>query len=368
MKKILKKFIHPIYLFAQVSYGHFNSWCAPILALPPLVLRIRITSECDLSCSYCYLNGHLNQIESNHLSLEEWKKIAGNLPRWTIIDITGAEPFRAKNFKEVLEIFLDRGFKISLITNGQTVDEEIIDLIVKKKIFYMMVSIDGLEATHNLIRGNSNAFQKAKEFCHKLSETKKKYNSKFPTLCIKTSLLENNLEEFSDLQNFVFEELSADQQTINLLFQNKARGGAKLAENMKAPILQEGNTQSYSSTSHSKLISALSNAITKASSQNRTLQVKPPMKEKLWSEYISSPKNFGVKNCSRPHSVATLYYDGTLTPCDMAVRTGNVRELNYQLKNLWRTSAYKSFYKDFKAAGDFRHACEGCALTEQCKK
>ncbi len=372
MKKIIstviKPLIHSVYSLVQFTYGFLNRFLSSFINLPPMVLRIRITNECDLSCNYCYLKGYLNQTESNHLSLEEWKKIIDQLPRWTIIDITGAEPFKAKNFGAILNLLLEKGFKISLITNGQTIDEELIDLMVRKKLFYLMVSLDGFEKTHNQVRQNEEAFSKVKEFCLKLNETKSKYNSSSPALCIKTSLLENNQDEMSELQDFVFQELKADHHTLNLLFQNKARGGGAIANEWNFPSLHEGNTQAYDTKTQEKIKSTLYSLAQKAKLKKRNLQVKPPMMASDWVHYISSPSDFGVKNCSRPFSIATMYYDGTLTPCDLAVKTANIRDLNFNMSLLWNSSGFRRFYKKFQSSGEFKKACEGCNLTQQCRK
>jgi len=99
-------------------FGFINNLLPDSIKLSPLVLRIRITNKCNLHCGFCYLSGNLNIGEENHLTLAEWKIIIDKLPAWTIIDITGAEPFLAKNFKEILELLLQRKFKVSITTNG----------------------------------------------------------------------------------------------------------------------------------------------------------------------------------------------------------------------------------------------------------
>ena len=159
----------------------------------PLLLHIRITTKCNLSCPFCYLKEGLNQNEENLLTILEWKKILSNIPRTTIIDITGAEPMMAKDIDQFISLLSERGFKFSLTTNGTVYNSYLISQLVDSSLKYLMVSLDGFESMHNSFRGESkNAFKKTIKFLNEFNKQKNLKNKKIH-LNIKIMLLEKNI-------------------------------------------------------------------------------------------------------------------------------------------------------------------------------
>lgn len=367
MLKILPKLIQFLYKYSQIVYGNLNRILFRFFPLNPLVLRIRITNKCNLHCNFCYLSGSLNIGEENHLSITEWEKVIGKLPPWTIIDITGAEPFLAKNFREVLTMILDKGLKTSLITNGLKIDDEVLELLVEKKLYYLMFSIDGMKNYHNKVRGNEKSFDRLCEFIYRVQQIKKEKNSKYPLICIKTTITENNYEELIPLNKFVFETLGANSQTLNLMFQNSARGGIIFSDEIESEQILRGNTYSYPPESISSIKARVRSLLSVSKQNGWNINIKPNINTS-WEDYIDDPTAFGVKACSRPHSVATMYYDGILSPCDITYKASNIREIDYNLKDMWKTQRFKKFYSLFKSKEKFFPACDGCCLAEQEKK
>jgi len=96
--------LEPIFFHLNNLYCQIAGLLSPLIILSPLVLRIRITSKCNLSCPFCYLKTGLNRDEEGNLSLEEWEKIFSKLPKRTIVDLTGAEPLMYKDIRGFLNI------------------------------------------------------------------------------------------------------------------------------------------------------------------------------------------------------------------------------------------------------------------------
>jgi MoaA/NifB/PqqE/SkfB family radical SAM enzyme len=364
--KLLKNNIHYIYKTVQLFYGELNKFLPPSLKLSPFVLRIRITNKCNLHCSFCYLSGNLNVGEKDHLDLNEWEKIIKNLPLWTVVDITGAEPFLAKNFKEILRLLLKRGLKVSITTNGQFVDKEFIDEIVKLKLFYIMISIDGMEQYHNNIRGSDSSFEKIDRFIKELEKAKQSNGADLPMLCIKSTITDDNVEELERLNDHVFENYNIQSHSFNLLFQNEARGGIETEKKIDSEKFLIGNTQKYNENELIK--NGLKKIFNKNKTMNRNINIKPGVDYKDVSKYIDNPSNFGVASCNRVYSIQTIYYDGTLTPCDIGLDLGNIRDINYNLRKTWRLKKYKDFIRFFKSSGPYLPACDACCLADQKNK
>lgn len=369
MQKILKKFIHFIYNATHQAYGFLNKFILPRrFQLSPLVLRIRITNKCNLHCSFCYLAGNLNTGEENVLSLDEWKKIIDRLPSWTIIDITGAEPTLANNFYEILSYLLDKKFKVSLITNGLRVDERLTQLLVKKKLMYLMISIDGPKDFHNSVRGSNKSLQNIESFISKVKTLKKDLNSTYPIICAKTTITSENFQYLNDTNDFVFNQLGVDIQSFNLMFQNQARGGTSFIEDLNSKQLRQGNTHTYSGKKIQQIKTSVRELVNYAKLNNRAINFKPEISLKNLEKYIERPSAFGVKKCFRTNSIATLYFDGTLSPCDIAFDVANIRDLNYDMRKIWYTEKFKKFSLFFKQNSPYSPICEGCCLAKQVRK
>ena len=345
--------ISNIYDIAVNFWGMLASW----LSLRPLVVRIRITNRCNLSCHYCYVGDSLNKKNDNLLKESEWINFFENLPKKTLIDITGGEPFLTPNIYQILNSALERKLKVAMISNGTVKNDQLLDLIVRKQLMYFMVSFDGDRALHDEIRGQG-AFNKSIETVTKIIELKKKYKSKYPILVAKVTYTEKNYK-FLNAEIAQFRNLGFDRVTLNLLFSNEARNGFVDAQSVEDKKFKTGNQVSFSSL-HAK---EMGKEIKKIMVDHGVyVEVKPKISISKIEKYFESPKNFYPESCHKDNSILTMYSDGTLAPCDLGLNLGNIRNHNYQLPVLNDLVSYKAFKKIFKQSKN--PACQGCCLKE----
>ncbi|MAX67972.1 MAG: radical SAM protein [Bacteriovoracaceae bacterium] len=327
----------------------------------PLLLHIRITTKCNLSCPFCYLKEGLNQNEENLLTILEWKKILSNIPRTTIIDITGAEPMMAKDIDQFISLLSERGFKFSLTTNGTVYNSYLISQLVDSSLKYLMVSLDGFESMHNSFRGESkNAFKKTIKFLNEFNKQKNLKNKKIH-LNIKIMLLEKNIDEIVPLIKYLEETIEPNSITINLPFKNEARGGLKLSQSLEEKNLLSGNNFVFK---------GLKNMEQKLIKLKRDLrQISTPVAIKpytSWNDiigYFTNNKKIKSNGCSLYKNNLTLYYNGDVTPCDISYKLKNIRELDYNLSSLYTKKRFKIF-KQYMKASD-KKICEGCIQSSQ---
>ncbi len=357
------KILHSVYDNAVDFYGRTNNLISSNLGLPPLyplVLRLRTSVRCNLACSFCYQADSLNQKELNHLSLEEWNKILNPLPRRTILDVTGGETFISKNFKPLMELILDKKFRTSLITNGSYPQADILEMLVEKHLFYFMVSVDGLEDYHNQARGNSKSFENLCSTIQLLVDLKKKHQKKHPLICLKITITDDNYSEMQKVVDYFYERFGITDFTFNLMFQNKVRGGNKIYKDFTHPDYLEGNTQKYDSSQIGEILSSLESVFENGKERGLSVKVKPAVKPEQLRMYLENPSSFGVKACHKSASILTLYYDGTLTPCDIGLNMANIRDCDYKITQAWKNQQYQALKNDLKKG--FHPACEGCCL------
>jgi len=122
-----------------------------------------ITNKCNLRCKHCYHEDYqdagLTTPEllniAAHLSdaIKEWGKIGS-------FSITGGEPFTRKDTVFELLTFLEGRSEIGhidILSNGFLIDNTAISSLLKfKKLRRIQVSLEGLQETHDRIRGTGS--------------------------------------------------------------------------------------------------------------------------------------------------------------------------------------------------------------------
>lgn len=92
---------------------------------PVTSLRISVTNQCNLRCSYCHNEGEDNEAKEQ-ISVEKIAKIASISSSYGIkkVKITGGEPLLRDDITEITSVFDSNGFDdISLSTNGTLLDK-----------------------------------------------------------------------------------------------------------------------------------------------------------------------------------------------------------------------------------------------------
>jgi MoaA/NifB/PqqE/SkfB family radical SAM enzyme len=352
------KWAHPAYHHLTDHYGRVASLFP---GMSPLVLRLRVTANCNLRCTFCYQGEWHRKDSADPLSLPEWETILDKLPRWTLIDITGGEPFLAPGFPALLELILSKGFKTSLITNGSLCTERDLETIVRGRLAYFMVSIDGLEDYHNRIRGNRRSFEKLQKALRAIAELKRKHRSSYPVTCVKTTLTEDNYGELVRLHEHVFEDLGVENHSLNLLFQNPARGGARISDELDESCFT-GNQAVYPKAAIPLILAEIGKLHAVARAKGRQIRFKPEIRPGMLRSYLENPAAFGVRSCSKLRSVLTLYYDGRTTPCDLGVGVGNIRDFGYDPRRLLAGEKMGRVARTLAGRGEYSAACDGCCL------
>jgi SynChlorMet cassette radical SAM/SPASM protein ScmE len=142
------------------------------LAKVPLSTRILLTHKCNLSCDFC-LNDASNTGDKRELQTEEWLEFFDRLKELLIFNIvlSGGEIFlRDDLFVLLKKLRENRVHRISLLTNGTLIKKEVAAQLNRLDIKNIAISIDGLEKTHEQIRGRGT-FQKTIQGIRHLIDT-----------------------------------------------------------------------------------------------------------------------------------------------------------------------------------------------------
>jgi radical SAM protein with 4Fe4S-binding SPASM domain len=86
------------------------------------------------------------------------------------VHLTGGEPLLNPYIFEIIDILVLNNLEVRLQTNGVLIDPDIVANLKKRNLHSILISIDGLESSHNSFRSNKNSFllaNRAAELCVK---------------------------------------------------------------------------------------------------------------------------------------------------------------------------------------------------------
>lgn len=129
---------------------------------------VHLTTRCNLRCSHCFVD----QSESHDLGPELLAGLARDLGPITWLDVSGGEPLLRPDMAQVVSRFQARVIQIP--TNG-TLGTAAVEQVSRLRELtpaevVISISLDGLEATHDAVRGRTGTWQKAWETFRRLRE------------------------------------------------------------------------------------------------------------------------------------------------------------------------------------------------------
>lgn len=122
----------------------------------PVSSFLEITSNCNLKCKHCYNNSCNKNIQE--IDYKKICEIIDELKQNGVYSVTisGGEPTIHRDFEKVIEYLACSNLNICLNTNGIFITEKICQKLHGLGIKDIQISVDGLEKTHDIIRGSGN--------------------------------------------------------------------------------------------------------------------------------------------------------------------------------------------------------------------
>lgn len=166
-----------------------------------LILQLHITGKCNLRCKHCYIDEHSCEMtyETVEKVLHQFEELAGAISKYNKeeilpeVHLTGGEPFVHSEIHEILDYFIAKKstFRLGIMSNGTLLGEDILEKLQALSLDAFQVSIDGVEETHDRIRGKGN-------FAEVLNGLDKLHSHGIPTRVSFTANREN-FKEFPEV-------------------------------------------------------------------------------------------------------------------------------------------------------------------------
>jgi len=126
----------------------------------PLVMAWELTLACNLRCQHCGSAAGLPR--RDELSLAEALDVCDQLPALLVqeVDFTGGEPLVRPDWPQIAARLVKLGIRTQIITNSLALTPEVVAQAKDVGICSFGFSLDGLEPTHDHIRGYPGLFQR----------------------------------------------------------------------------------------------------------------------------------------------------------------------------------------------------------------
>jgi radical SAM protein with 4Fe4S-binding SPASM domain len=174
----------------------------------PISGSIEVTRRCPSNCVHCYNNLPMGHQEARRLELtfEEHCRILNALAEagclWLLF--TGGEIFARKDFLDIYTYAKNKGFLITLFTNGMFITPKVADYLVEWRPFSIEISLYGItKETYEKVTRTPGSYEKCMKGIHLIRQ-------RGLPLRIKTMAITLNKHELWEMKQFVEDQLGLE--------------------------------------------------------------------------------------------------------------------------------------------------------------
>ncbi len=271
-----------------------------------------VTDRCNHKCVTCFNWKEINQ--KKDIDAKKFETIAKKLPEMNSILLSGGEPLLRKDISEIIGYFVQYN-KIQaagIPTNGMLPDLiiELTEQILKDyPDLYLEIScsLDGLEETHDYIRGVKGAYKNVLRTISLLKQMRRKYSNL--RIVINSVITNRNEVELQNFVNFV-KTLKLDAHNFDLI-RGFHQGKLSLPKNLSMANKIRFETQKYYSKPKNPIHGFLSTLFYKWIIVNQGYS----LKKRAWDV-----------DCVAGTNTIVILSDGTVAVCELLEPVGNLLE------------------------------------------
>ncbi len=292
----------------------------------PTYMIFYVTSQCNSRCKTCF-NWNYNTAHraDEELSLDEIGKIARNTGRLNYVTLGGGEPFLRADIADICKIFYDNNHTriFSIPTNCLT-PQPIVDrteAILKKcpgSVVRVSMSIDGIGAVHDFIRGVAGNFDKVIQTYGLLNQLRERYQRL--EILANTTFCKFNQDSIREIHSYVTNHFRLDMYGLTLIRGNARNPDvgrvdmAKYAEAVR--LFEEGYFRNKGEKRHPL---------------QRILTILPIFTRREVIKTAEAPRRTYECHAVRKQIVVDSF--GDVFACEMLPgKLGNLRESGYDLR------------------------------------
>ena len=159
------------------------------------------TVRCNIACKHCGSDCRSDKGVKD-MPGEDFLKVAKEVatqynPNKVMIVITGGEPLVRADLASVCTELNKMGYPWGMVTNGLLLTREKLDELLTAGLHSITISLDGLEESHNWLRGNERSFAAASKAIKMVAQT--------PDIAydVVTCITQKNIHELEELKSYL---------------------------------------------------------------------------------------------------------------------------------------------------------------------
>jgi radical SAM protein with 4Fe4S-binding SPASM domain len=336
----------------------------PQTTAAPFLIVWNFTRQCNLRCKHCYENAGPKPAP-DELTTEEAKQTIDEFADAGVVALSfsGGEPLIRKDFFEVAKYADERGFYVTVASNGTLITEEVAQKMKEIGVQYVEISLDGFEKIHDEFRGMPGAWKRA------VQGIKNCVNVGLDT-GVATTATRYNFKEIPKLAEFIEKDLRAKRfivfnfipvsrgkEIVNQDLAPKER--EELLDFLYAKLIDESRKLDTFSTAPQYAVTSLKFAfgpVVATHFTNRTAIEMLKGRTKSLTEFIGG--------CGAGRLYCGMEPNGDIEPCVfIPIKVGDIREQS--LVDIWRNSPILKQIRSrdaFKGCGgcEYKYICGGC--------
>lgn len=309
------------------------------LGYAPKMVGWEATLACNLRCIHC--GSEAGKPRANELDSDEALNMCHDLARagCETLVLSGGEPLVRADWDRVASLAAELGLKVRLISNGMLVADQI-DRIRASGVRVVGLSLDGLAATHDMIRRDNHSFERIIKAVEALERAGIR-------CAVVTHVSRMNLNELEAMYQLLA-SLPVAAWQVQLAF--PAGRMAALRDHALGPAD----------------LPQVANFIARVRSEGR-LTVLPADSIGYYTELEGRLREQPWTGCFAGLWVGGIESDGTVKGClsmPAEFRAGNIRERS--ISEMWADDDLFA-YNRFLDVNDLQGPCRGCEHGEDCR-
>jgi len=186
----------------------------------PYFLKLEPTNRCNLRCEGCLHSADRTDLEDNNylgqIEFETFQKIINDLEKYLIkvsLYLLG-EPLIYKDIVKMIKYLNDRKIGSVISSNLNFLTPELAQDLVKNKLTYLIVSLDGYDEESYQKYRKGGSFQKVIDNIKLIQAEKAKQDSKYPMIEIQTLKLDYLTDQDIEKIEKIAKDLNVDRYSI----------------------------------------------------------------------------------------------------------------------------------------------------------
>lgn len=312
-----------------------------------------ITYKCNFRCKTCFYAGVMDNdtvSAEKELTIDEIRTISSSLGKFHNLLISGGEPFLRSDLSDICEVFYHQNkiSNIHLPTNGfftKKIYENTRKILRQCPKINLTIGLplDGLQETHDKIKGIKGSFEKVTETAKKLSALKKEFGNL--TIYIITTVNKTNLNEIIMVSEFVKNNLPVDNHGPSPM------RGSPNDKTLLPPSYEEWIELSGKLAGYQKYWN-VKNSDGKLKAFLTTNKVR--YLDKMFARVLKGRKL--PFRCQAGNIIGVMEPNGDVKLCELTEAIGNVRSVNYDFRRVWFSDKANEVRKKIKNC-TCAHAC-----------